>query len=1333
LELFAVLKGVEPGSVAAEADRLLREVGLAEKRHCLSSTLSGGMKRKLSVAMAFIGGSKTVFLDEPTSGMDPYSRRDTWALIQQYKQGRVIVLTTHFMDEADLLGDRIAIMTHGQLSCHGTSLFLKSRYGVGYTLTMVREDEAKFSADQTDSFVRKYVPSAGMLSSAGGEVSYQLPLQAVSGFAGLFAELESRRASMGIGGYGVSMTTLEDVFLKIADKEEQLKALEHAGADEEEKSKQQAKGREGSSEMAVEMQPVVIVGQDKGRADTTQDTSQGQAGVDDDGVVLVVGGGGEASKRPLPPSDAGDGNSAQGGGSGASGDDGQGLGFASVDICQTPPTDSVGTSLGARAASSSGSTMRQGSGFWVQLRELLKKRWVIGKRDPKGRFTEVALPVVIVGLVMLVLESNYTPAGPEVLLTFPLYKQDVSDELTSPYVEVLHSSVGGADPAAQDLASHIAGARVSSTEARTSQQMSELLLPQYYYHDFQATRCGAYIINDTYHNTIKTKLPDARSKFFPSAAAAADKPAAHSPTYRPYIRPTPPPSSASPTPWAPPAPAPPLTIQDLVVNGSMPLDIPSSLVIMHNSTQRHIIPILSAEYTAARLRVALANLTASSSSSSSRGAYYRVRNTPLPLTVMGELRIQTFLTMFMALFVLIPFSYLPATFSIFVVKERFIKAKHLQLVSGVHPTTYWVSHYLWDLANFFVVVVAVMVVFGLYGSKQFVGSTDNFFGSFLLLLAYGLAVIPQSYCYSFGFTSHTSAQVAITAFHFVAGFIMVCTSFILDVDKDTRDTNKTLKYFYRLFPPFNLGEGMISISTLEFEKLIDPSTTKNIFSYEVTGRTCLYLVSEAVAYFALVLAIEYSVVQRGVQWSGAGRVWRLVIRTYLRGKAWLSAKARCVRVPWPLGRSTRHGGSHALLSNSDTPLAPAPAPASASSSFAPSASSASASTDVAAAAAASLEPDGYAPVAASAGGDGGGRDDDEDSGGEEEFVELDSDVRAERDRVMSGAADDEVVVIKQLRKVYPPRGLNTKPVPAVKDLCLAIPTSQCFGFLGINGAGKTSTLQVLTGDHQPTSGTATVNGFDILTHMQDVRKEVGYCPQFDPLLDLMTAREHLTMYARLRGMTDAQQIHDKVSLLLEQLTLTMYADKPAGGYSGGNKRKLSLGLALIGDPSVLFLDEPSTGMDPVSRRCMWDIIQTVSKQRSVVLTTHSMEECEALCSRIGIMVNGTLRCLGSIQHLKSKFGGSYFLEINVRPGVGTEKVQDYVSSTFEGAVLEEHYGDRIKYQLPSQLDLSLSDLFGAVEQAKERLDIADYALSQTTLEQVFILMAKQQKHDPRQD
>lgn len=180
LSLFAAFKGVPATQIPGAVDEMVREVGLTEKRRVASKNLSGGMKRKLSVGIAFIGGSKVVFLDEPTSGMDPFSRRFTWNVIRKNREGRTIILTTHFLEEADLLGDRVAIMNKGKLRACGSSLFLKNHFGVGYSLTLEKRPEA--DAARIQRFVLNKLPEARVLSCVGAEIAFQLPRQAARDF-----------------------------------------------------------------------------------------------------------------------------------------------------------------------------------------------------------------------------------------------------------------------------------------------------------------------------------------------------------------------------------------------------------------------------------------------------------------------------------------------------------------------------------------------------------------------------------------------------------------------------------------------------------------------------------------------------------------------------------------------------------------------------------------------------------------------------------------------------------------------------------------------------------------------------------------------------------------------------------------------------------------------------------------------------------------------------------------------------------------------------------------------------------------------------------------------
>jgi ATP-binding cassette, subfamily A (ABC1), member 3 len=239
VQFFSRLKGlykkVSKEEAEEQIDQSIRDVALFEKRNTFSKDLSGGMKRKLSVAVAFIE-SKFVVLDEPTSGMDPFSRRFIWNVIRNYKKDRIIILTTHFMDEADILGDRIAIMAEGQLRCAGSSLFLKKNYGVGYQLTVEKSRQDKLvmrgpkntADDVNDSddsaapndgeleaasvnlsrLIKASVPQATLLNDVGTEVRYQLPLGASDKFATMFESLDAEVDQGSIVSYGVSMTTL---------------------------------------------------------------------------------------------------------------------------------------------------------------------------------------------------------------------------------------------------------------------------------------------------------------------------------------------------------------------------------------------------------------------------------------------------------------------------------------------------------------------------------------------------------------------------------------------------------------------------------------------------------------------------------------------------------------------------------------------------------------------------------------------------------------------------------------------------------------------------------------------------------------------------------------------------------------------------------------------------------------------------------------------------------------------------------------------------------------------------------------------------------------------
>lgn len=182
------------------------------------------------------------------------------------------------------------------------------------------------------------------------------------------------------------------------------------------------------------------------------------------------------------------------------------------------------------------------------------------------------------------------------------------------------------------------------------------------------------------------------------------------------------------------------------------------------------------------------------------------------------------------------------------------------------------------------------------------------------------------------------------------------------------------------------------------------------------------------------------------------------------------------------------------------------------------------------------------------------------------------------------------VVLDGVHKQYS-QGPGAPPVVAVAGLWLRVWPGECFGLLGVNGAGKTTTFKMLTGEVTPDAGQAWISHFSVLTQLASARQRLGYCPQFEALPAAMTGREVLTMYARLRGRASAASTAAEVDALLQELGLEQYADVMCGSYSGGNKRKLSVAVALVGDPPLVLLDEPSTGMDPAARRFLWRVLK----------------------------------------------------------------------------------------------------------------------------------------------
>jgi ABC-2 type transport system ATP-binding protein len=233
-----------------------------------------------------------------------------------------------------------------------------------------------------------------------------------------------------------------------------------------------------------------------------------------------------------------------------------------------------------------------------------------------------------------------------------------------------------------------------------------------------------------------------------------------------------------------------------------------------------------------------------------------------------------------------------------------------------------------------------------------------------------------------------------------------------------------------------------------------------------------------------------------------------------------------------------------------------------------------------------------------------------------------------------------IIETKGLRKSFRSRaGRETKTVEAVRGVDLVVEQGEIFGFLGPNGAGKTSTLRILATLIPPDGGEATIAGADLRRDPAEVRRRIGYVAQGGSTWDEVTAREELVLQARMYGIGKAEA-QQRAARALAAFQLTDFADRKCKTYSGGQRRRVDIALGIIHEPKVVFLDEPTTGLDPQSRAHMWDEIRRLRREgMTVFITTHYLDEADALCDRIAIMDYGQLVAEGTPDELKREIAG----------------------------------------------------------------------------------------------
>ncbi|MBM4444691.1 MAG: ATP-binding cassette domain-containing protein [Chloroflexi bacterium] len=309
-----------------------------------------------------------------------------------------------------------------------------------------------------------------------------------------------------------------------------------------------------------------------------------------------------------------------------------------------------------------------------------------------------------------------------------------------------------------------------------------------------------------------------------------------------------------------------------------------------------------------------------------------------------------------------------------------------------------------------------------------------------------------------------------------------------------------------------------------------------------------------------------------------------------------------------------------------------------------------------------------------------------------------------------------VIGTRGLTKIY------NGEVRAVDGIDFEVEAGEIFAFLGPNGAGKTTTIKMLNTLILPTSGSATVAGFDVVKHPAEVRRRVGYAAQDVGVDERATGRENLTLYGHFYRL-DNRRIRERVKELFELVGLNGYEDKMVSSYSGGMRKRLDLAMGLIHQPQVIFLDEPTTGLDPQTRVHLWDYINKLAKTMGVAvfLTTHYMEEADRLADRIAIIDLGKIRTIGTSDALKKSIGGD--VVTLTPPAEKDEERQDFVKRA-EAALSGKPFVTETK---PSdgQLAVYVKDGAAAIPgimqiMGSQGIEVKTIAMSRPSLDDVFL-------------
>ncbi|KAN0033049.1 hypothetical protein ACTA71_011257 [Dictyostelium dimigraforme] len=321
-------------------------------------------------------------------------------------------------------------------------------------------------------------------------------------------------------------------------------------------------------------------------------------------------------------------------------------------------------------------------------------------------------------------------------------------------------------------------------------------------------------------------------------------------------------------------------------------------------------------------------------------------------------------------------------------------------------------------------------------------------------------------------------------------------------------------------------------------------------------------------------------------------------------------------------------------------------------------------------------------------------------------------------------------IIRGLSKTFTKFLRPSKTVHALKYLSLDIQKGTVLGLLGSNGAGKTTTIGILTGLHTPTTGDAIIYGHSVVKDIHKVRKITSVVPQHDILWLELTAMEHLHLFADLKGIPIGERDF-QIQKVLEQVKLTKVANDRCSTFSGGMKRRLSVAIACIGDPKIIFMDEPSTGLDPASKRRIYSLVKEIKKDKVIILTSHDMHEIEILAQNLVILNEGYMVCNGNSLQLKTKYGEGYSVQVIAKSLEVIPEIVNFVTTSLPNCRFLKQSALQLNFGFPVNTDPKIIvNFFKKLENITKDENnslMRDWSISHSNMDDVFLKVTNKLK------